>query len=226
MKIEMKRSKQTILEEDMKNLFQEFIDQGFIRDEDMPKTFLGEREFEQEIYNIFQEIIDEEERLTEEFTSNNSLKYHYKKYCLCGKTDRISTKSNIYYDFDNVNDYKDYEKYVSNFADNTRLRINYLGDKKLIEKYFHKLFEGNQAVYLTNSCGFENKKGSVSVIIHAFASDKTNNYQQGNTVNFMVRGNAKTVTMFPVDAHYLQTKLNNIITNYNENKYELNFNKD
>ena len=222
----MKRSKQAILEEDMKNLFQEFINQGFIRDEDMPKTFLREEEFAQEIYNIFQEIINEEESLVEEFTSNNSLNYHYNKHCLCGKADRISTKNNIYYDFNNVNDYKDYEKYVANFADNTRLRINYLGDKKLIEKYFHKLFEGNQAVYLTNSCGFENKKGSVSVIVHAFASDKTNNYQQENTVNFMVRGNAKTIAMFPVDAHYLQTKINNVIAKYSKNKYELNFNKD
>ena len=222
----IKRNNQDTFEKDMKDMLQEFIDQGFIRAEDMPKTFLGEREFEQEIYDIFQDIINEEENLVEEFTSNNSLKYHYRKHCLCGRSDRKSTESNIYYDFDNVKNYSTYEKYISNFADNTGLRINYLGDKKLIEKYFHKLFEGNQAVYLTNSCGFENKKSSVSVIIHAFASDKTNNYQQGNTVNFMVRGNAKTVTMFPVDAHYLQTKLNNVITKYNENKYELNFNKD
>ena len=136
----------------------------------------GDAAFCRKLDDIFQEIIDEEERLTKKFISNNSLRNYYKKHCLCGRVDRISTKNNIYYDFDNVNDYKDYEKYVANFADNTRLRISYLRDKKLIEKYFHKLFEGNQAVYLTNSCGFENKRGSVSVIIHAFASDKTQNY--------------------------------------------------
>ena len=209
----IKRNKQDTFEKDMKDMLQEFIDQGFIRAEDMPKTFLGEEEFAQEIYNIFQEIIDVEESITEEFTSNNSLKYHYKKHCLCGRSDRKSIKSKIYYDFDNINDYSTYEKYIANFADNTPQRINYLGDKKLIEKYFHKLFEGNQAVYLTNSCGFENKGESISVIIHAFASDKTQNYQLGNTVNFMIRKNAKTATMFPVDAHYLQTKLNNTIAN-------------
>ena len=213
------------LEQAMRKLLQEFIDQGLIEDEDMTEITPEEEAFAKEIYNIFQEIIDEEERLAEEFTSKNSLKNHYKKHCLCGRSDRISTKSNIYYDFDNINDYKDYENFVTSFIDNTDLRIKYLGDDN-INKYFHKLFEGNQAVYFTGFCDFRNSNGLVTILVRAFASDKTQNYKNGNTVNFVILQRNKTVTMFPVDAHYLQTKINNVITKYSKNKYKLNFNND
>ena len=60
------------LEQAMRKLLQEFIDQGLIEDEDMTEITPEEEAFAKEIYNIFQEIIDEEERLAEEFTSKNS----------------------------------------------------------------------------------------------------------------------------------------------------------
>lgn len=213
------------LEQAMRNLLQEFMDQGLIEDEDMAEITPEEEAFAREIYNIFQEIVDEEERLTEEFTSNNSLKNHYKKHCLCGRSDRKSTKSKIYYDFDNINDYKDYENFVTSFIDSTDLRIKYLGDDN-INKYFRKLFEGNQAVYFTGFCDFRNSNGLITILVHAFASDKTQNYKNGNTLNFTVLQRNKTVTMFPVDAHYLQTKLNNVIIKYSKSNYKLNFNND
>ena len=210
-------------EQAMRNLLQEFIEQGLIEDKDMVEITPEEESFAREIYDIFQEIIDEEESLTEKFTSNHSLKNHYNKHCLCGRSDRKSTKSNIYYDFDNVNDYKDYENFVTSFIDTTDLRIKYLGDDN-INKYFNKLFEGNQAIYFTGFCDFRNSDGLITILVHAFASDKTKNYKNGNTVNFVVLQRNKTITMFPVDANYLQTKLNNVINKYNKSNYKLNFN--
>lgn len=212
-------------EQAMRNLLQEFIEQGLIEDKDTVEITPEEESFAKEIYNIFQDIIDDEERLTEEFISNKSLKDHYKKHCLCGRSDRKSTKSNIYYDFDNTNDYRDYENFVTSFIDITDLRIKYLGDDN-IDKYFRKLFEGNQAIYFTGFCDFRNSDGLITILVHAFASDKTKNYKNGNTVNFVVLQRNKTITMFPVDANYLQTKLNNVINKYNKSDYKLNFNND
>lgn len=59
-------------EQAMRNLLQEFMEQGLIEDKDMVEITPEEESFAKEIYNIFQDIVDDEERLTEKFISNKS----------------------------------------------------------------------------------------------------------------------------------------------------------
>lgn len=204
-----------------------FLDEDWdILDEDIPPISEEEIQFEEELHDFFQSLIDTELLLTEEFVSKSELRNHYRKHCLCGIRTRKSKKSNIYYDFDDVNKYGSYENKINSQVKNTSLVVSYLGDVQIINKYFHKLFEGNESIYFTTSCGFTNNHGPVNIGIHAFSTDKTKNYTAANTVNFLILSKGKTVTMYAVDAHYLETKINNIIKKYTKTNVKLKFNND
>lgn len=197
-----------------------------ILDENIPPISKEEMQFEKELHDFLQSLIDTEQSLTEEFVSGSELRNHYRKHCLCGIPTRKSRKSNVYYDFDDINKYGNYENKISSEVNKTELVISYLGDTQVINNYFHKLFECYQSIYFTTSCGFENTHGPVNIGIHAFSTDKTKNYSSANTVNFLVLSRRKTVTMYPVDAHYLESKINNIIKKHNDIDIQLKFNND
>lgn len=194
-----------------------------ILDEDIKPISKEELEFGEEMFDLFQSLINNEQHLTEEFTSKNSLKTHYEQHCIGNNPFKKSTKHNIYYDFTNIDKYRIYENKINNIVNSTNMRINYLGDVETINKYFRKLYEGNQAILFTTSCAFTNNIGSVELAVHAYATDKTENYKAGNTVNFLVLSRGKTVTMYSIDAYYLQTKLNNIIKKYTNTDDTVNF---
>lgn len=197
-----------------------------ILDKSVPPITQKELQFEKELHDFLQSFIDKEELLKEEFISKNVAQQHYKKHCLCGIPTRKSTKHNIYYDFDNIGKYKNYEDKINKLVTETILTINYLGNTNIINKYFHKLFTGNQCIYFTTSCGFTNNRGAVNIGIHAFSTGVTTNYSSANTVDFLILSGGKTITMYPIDAHYLQTKLNNIIKQYTNTNFSLSFNRD
>lgn len=179
--------------------------------DDIPEYDLN---FAKEIYNVFNEFIDKED-LTETFKSKKVLEKHFQKHCL-GDTDKKSRKTNIFYDFTKVNDYKEYdEKLQQNRLNTNTLTLGTLGYKEVVAKTFRKFFEGDKYLILDTLCGFHSGNKSVSIILHSFANKVTTNYNQ-NTVDFNVVADFKTKTLYPVDANYLETKLNNIIAKYME----------
>ena len=96
-----------------------------------------------------------------------------------------------------------------------------------VNKFFRKLFEGGQYMYFGTFCNLYNDHGSVGLLLHSFASDYTRNYKLGNTIDVLVMGSgSKTITLYPVDAHYLETKLNNIIKKYSDADVKFKFNVD
>ena len=204
-----------------------FLDEDWdILEEDVEPISKLEIQFEKEVHDLIQSFVEKDSALHEEFISKNAANIHYNKHCLCGISSRRSKRSKIYYDFSTKNDYVSREKIVNNKVNNTNLVLRYLGDAKKIEKYFHNLFSGNTSLYLSTSCGFENNTGPVSLGINAFSTDVTKNYLHGNTSDFLVLDRDKTITMYPIDAHYLETKLNNIISNYTKTNNILKFNND
>ena len=179
--------------------------------DDIPEYDLN---FAREIYDVFNEFIDKED-LTETFKSKKALEKHFQKHCL-GDTNKKSRKTNIFYDFTKVNDYKEYdEKLQQNRLNTNTLTLGTLGDKEVVAKTFWKFFEGDKYLILDTLCGFHSGNKSVSIILHSFANEVTTNYNQ-NTIDFNVVADFKTKTLYPVDANYLETKLNNIIAKYME----------
>ena len=179
-------------------------------------------EFAKEIYDIIDGFIDKD-NITENFKSKSSLKYHFNKHCVGDKIKK-STKTNVLYDFTNIDDYKEYEKnYLNNKNNSDILILTSLGSPEHVADIFRKFFEGNKYLILDTLCGFQNNNKSVSIILHSFANKATTNYNQ-NTIDFNVTADDITKTLYPVDSYYLETKLNNVIQKYNINKLSIKIN--
>ena len=166
----------------------------------------------------FKELIEdifEHEDLIENFSDNNKLKNHYHRHCLANDPRKISKRASVYYDFNNIGQYRQYERYMTSLIrDPATDSVNSLLDTKLVIKKFRKLFEGNKTLIFSISCGFtSNQKEPVNILFNSYATDVTQNYPD-NTINFLMYGR-HTKTLFPLDANYLQNKFNNLVIRWN-----------
>ena len=168
--------------------------------------------FAEEVYNCIDSFLNKED-ITESFINNNKAKSHFNKHCLA-KTDKKSKRTCVYYDFNELNEYKDYEKQIINGLNSKSLLvISSLGDCESVAKIFRKFFEGNKYLLFTPSCGFHSNNRSISILLYAFSSNVTTNYLQ-NTITIDIFRGQTTYTIYPIDASYLEQKLNNIIKKY------------
>ena len=197
--------------------------------DDNPYPTKDDYAFEDEIRGVFQSLIDdafsslEEEKILNE--KSNTAK-HFEKHCLGNYKDRKSRTSNIYYDFKTKEEYKQYANSIIKLALDTSLRISSLLDRDLFYKYIREFFEGNKTIYFTNSCEFHNYQGDTVLAIHSWANKVTKNYPN-NTVDILVMSSKKVfLTIYSVDAHKLESKLNSIIEKYKDNKVRYKFNND
>ena len=194
-------------------------------DDDIEGITDAEIEFANSIYALFQSIIADN-NINEEFKSNHSLNNHFNKHCIGKHLDRRSIRTHIYYDFKNVNEYKEYEQFIRTKMLQPDYTISLLEDSDNNLKYFHDLFMGNKSIYFTRSCGFNVEGKLINLGLYAFSSDKTNNYLGNNTVTLIILDKNNTSTMYPIDANYLETKLNNIIKKYSDLDTSLKYNKE
>ena len=172
--------------------------------------------FKKDIEKILYELIHTE-NLREEFTSENNEKIHFNKHCIGKNINRKSTNSNIYYDFKNIDSYRQYEKFISNEIRHSRYFITSLLDYRLICKYIRKLFEGGTTVTFTQKCELKNKTGIMSISFHSFATNVTENYRKYNTIDLCIQGeDDRTITLFAVDARYLEKIFNKLINKYSD----------
>lgn len=185
--------------------------------------------FAKDLQNVLYDILNIDSNIQEEFVSGVCLRKHFSKHCIGNSDTKQSKRSKVYYDFDNNSKYSDYEKQISRRIEDTDYRIGSLYDYNTILKYLRKLFEGDVCILFCNSCGLDNGGRTINVAILSFSSEVTTNYNKGNTVDICVRtASGKTITLYPVDANYLQNKLNNIIKEYSkfEDVEQYNFNND
>lgn len=172
-------------------------------------------EFAKDILEILNDLIDMSDIMEEDFISTKCLSDHFRKHCLGKDIKRRSTRTNVYYDFKDNSQYREYEKHISEIVNKTDYTIGSLDQHDLIMKYFTKLFEGNVAVEFCNSCGLQNKNGKVSLSVIAYSSDVTTNYTNSNTIDVCIKGKGRrTITLYPIDAHELEKKLNRIFKKY------------
>lgn len=189
------------------------------------------QQFADEMYIFLMDIIKEGQLTTESFTSPNNFRRHFNKHCLGHEEGRHSTNSTIYYDFTDNSQYSAYEQEVTDRIRNTDMIIDSLDDYDNIMKYMRKLFEGDCTITFTKSCGLKGDKGPISVSFSSFSSGATSNYGRGNTIDVCIKGKGNnTVTLYPVDAHKVQNRLNNIIKNHldsgEEDTPSFDFNND
>lgn len=210
------------LEEDYDELdLDDYEDPDYEYDEELGK------QFECEIKAILDDLIAED-TLTEDFTSGTSLRHHFNKHCIGSSGRRRSTTTNVLYDFERCIDFGNYERDISNKIRTTLDEVTTLRDYELIVRYLRKLFEGNMIVKFTLDCGLHNSNGAVCMSIIAFSSDVTTNYSGGNTIDICIKTpQNRTITIYPIDAHRLQSRFNNLIRDFGQ--YEdrgLIFNND
>lgn len=194
-------------------------------EEDNPITPEQEA-FANEIRDFLQSLIDKEEQedegLEEQFTSQNSLIKHFKKHCLANVPGRVSTKNNIYYDFNTIKRYSKYEQKLYDIfkqgVSNTKNQYDFIDDIFNIDdvnKKFIQLFKGNFTLFISGIFGLRNSRGIVNLGIHSFSSDVTTNYRGGNTLDICIlTSSPKTITLYPVDASTLKKELLRIFKNF------------
>lgn len=210
------------LEEDYDELdLDDYEDPDYEYDEELGK------QFEREIKAILDDLIAED-TLTEDFTSGTSLRQHFNKHCIGSSGRRRSTTTNVLYDFERCIDFGNYERDISNKIRTTLDEVTTLRDYELIVRYLRKLFEGNMIVKFTLDCGLHNSNGAVYMSIIAFSSDVTTNYSGGNTIDICIKTpQNRTITIYPIDAHRLQSRFNNLIRDFGQYEdRDLIFNND
>ena len=181
-----------------------------------------------DLFDMIQSFINEEEKeeLDEKFTSKSQLNNHFNRHCLAKIPNRKSKRTKVFYDFNDVNKYKIYEDKINVLMQETVTRVPTLNDVRLVCKYMRRLFEGNFNILFTTSCGFYNSNGYIMVGLHSFSSDVTKNYPSQNTIDIILltAPTLKTITIYPVDANYFETKFNNIIKNHSNSTIQLKIN--
>jgi hypothetical protein len=185
--------------------------------------------FANDIRDFIQDVIDKFSYISEEFTSDKNLRVHFSKHCVSDDAEKRSTRRRVYYDFTDKSQYLEYEKEISDKIRNTDLIIDSFDEYETIMKYMRKLFEGNTTVTFSKMCGLSDNTGKISVSFISYSSDVTSNYSSNNTIDVCIKGRGnKTVTLYAVDANYLQNRLNNIIKNDfdSDNPPEFYFNND
>lgn len=186
----------------------------------------AEEEFAKEIYKFIQDITKRDTTITENFANITKLTEHYNKHCIAGDNTKVSIRSNVFYDFNTLQDYKNYVEEIedkANLKSDKLIRVDSLYNIQEIINAFRKLFEGNFTLTFSSLCGFISTDGkSVSIGFNAFANKYTENYTKGNTINYIMFDYRNTKTLFPLDANYLQNKFNLLVTKWNT-KYNTPF---
>lgn len=200
------------IEEDYDELdLSDYEDPDYVYDEELGEQFYAD------IKAVLDEIIDESDILKEDFTSARNMRSHFNSHCLGHDDTKRSRRSNVYYDFTDNSQYCEYERKVTNMINNTLNSVGSLYDYDLIMDYLRNLFQGNFVIRFCNSCDLKNSNGVISLSLIAFSSDVTTNYNGGNTIDVCIKtGNGKTITLYPVDANYLQNKFNSILRTYSD----------
>lgn len=211
---------------------EEFLLELASEDDDMDDVdeddFVSEEElaFAKELGDFLTELASVDDDITEEFLTDKKANKHFYKHCIDHSSDKISKRSNVYYDFKDVSQYKQYEKSISNKlksyygGDISRhdkkniILIDNLLDTDNINKAFRRLFEGDKYIIFSVMCNLRNSAGPISIIVHSFANDVTKNYTLGNTIDIMAAALKGTNTLYPVDANYFENKINNILSKY------------
>lgn len=182
--------------------------------------------FEKDIRKFLDYVISLSDTLSEDFTSRQNLNNYFYKHCIGHRPNRHSEKGRIYYDFTKISDYVDYERKVSKEIKETYYIISSLHDYDLVLRYMRKLFRGNITIMFATDCGINNN-GSVSLSFHAYSSDVTTNYGSGNTIDICIKNeNKRTVSLYAVDAHDVERRLNNTLASYSdyEGRFGINVN--
>ncbi len=170
--------------------------------------------FGSEMLSFLNDIIKQSDAINEDFTSDKNEKVHFNKHCIGKSTSKRSGSGRIYYDFTDRSQYVQYEDKITSAIRATDMMVDSLDDYSNIIKYMRKLFEGDQTVIFTKSCGLKDSKGHISLSFHAYSSDVTTNYNKGNTIDVCIKGKGNnTVSLYAIDAHSAQNRLNNIIKN-------------
>lgn len=185
--------------------------------------------FADAVLDLLVSLVDKDDlTLTEKFTSNKSLFTHFDYHCV-GAINKKSTRTNVRYDFTKVQQYHKYERELNKeFRQPNVAIIDTLYDEKAVIKAFRRLFEGGKYLLFSSLCGFRNQLGKVYIGLNSFANNVTTNYGKANTINVIVLTQTlETITMYPVDASYLETKFNHIIKLYRQDKeLDIKFTKD
>ena len=171
-------------------------------------------EFEKDIIDMFSSLIPDDflGPIEEKFNDDSLLNYHFKRHCLAGSI-KSSTPKNVYYDF---NDRQDYVNRVS-FIDNEksgRVFSSVRTIKSIIDA-LDDLVNGRCNVYFKYSCGLTSKNGKrYSLKVHPFATNVTTNFG-GITYDFSCYDrDMYNRTMFPVSEKELRKKIENIKNKY------------
>lgn len=213
------------LDDDIDDIYNDSDDDIDDVDED---DFVSEEElaFAKELGDFLTELASIDDDITEEFLTDKKANKHFYKHCIDHSNDKISKRSNVYYDFKDVSQYKQYEKSISNKlksyygGDINRhdkkniILIDNLLDTDNINKAFRRLFEGDKYIIFSVMCNLRNSAGPISIIVHSFANDVTKNYTLGNTIDIMAAALKGTNTLYPVDANYFENKINSILSKY------------
>lgn len=186
---------------------------------------MEEQKLAEELFNLIEDLIVDD-TIDEQFTSDKNLLTHFKQHCIAGDLSKKSTRTNIYYDFNNKDKFRLYSDRVLKKVLNTKHEIVSISKVDVLTKELENLFKGNYEILFYRSCGFYNTHGIVRIGLHSFSSNVTTNYIGNNTIDLLVMDSDNDIiTIYPIDAHYFETKFNSILRNHSKSNMQVKINR-
>ena len=215
---------------DNEQLFTENLDDDDIDWDGIVQPTEEQIAFANEIRKVFQELVDSEVTdINEEFASRSKLVQHFNKHCIGERGGAQSSRSNVLYDFRYVNQYKERVDILTSDFDSLRHSqknmIPSLEEESKVANCFRKFFKGNQYLIIPAREGIERGGKVANLAIHSYSTNVTTNYCGGNTIDLLIFDatiTTRTLTLYPVDANYLENKLNNIISKFSAHRLRIN----
>lgn len=166
-----------------------------------------------------------QEYLAEQFINEDTVKIHFQKHCLAGEN-KVSKKTNVYYDFNSIDEYRSYEQQLSNIFNNSHLDKNHILISSLyntneIKAAFSQLLSSETYILFSADCSLFNNKGKMALGLHSFANSVTTNYKKPTLdFNVLVQNNDNadlvSVSLFPLDLSQLEHTFNNFVDQHCE----------
>lgn len=130
-----------------------------------------ERAFAKDVYKIFKDLIDNESGdIGEKSVSRSNLVNCFNKHCLGKNPDKQTDRHNVFYDFKNINQYKDREDKlkaeIQSMGESSRNIIGSLLDSEKVLKKLKSFFKGDRYLMFCHSCGFRKDGEEMMLVLH------------------------------------------------------------
>ncbi len=168
-----------------------------------------DNDFAKDIFDVIDSFLDKD-NIDDSFKIKKAIDYQFNKHCLAGEL-KSSKESNIYYDFDKAEIFKNNaEVYAIEAKEFGTLLLDSLGDKDKVISAFRRFFEEDEFLKIAPQCGFSYKGKELTLLLNSCDNKTTKNYN-GKIIIIVLLIGDEIHNFYPIDMEVFLKKINTVV---------------